>query len=36
MHLLAATPGNIDDGSEPIDLGQLLLTLYLFPLPIPK
>ena len=22
MHLLAATPGNIDDGKEPVDLGQ--------------
>ncbi len=22
MHLLAATPGNIDDGTEPVDLGQ--------------
>ncbi|MBE9476180.1 MAG: hypothetical protein IME92_03480, partial [Proteobacteria bacterium] len=22
MHLLAATPGSIDDGSEPFDLGQ--------------
>ncbi len=22
MHLLAATPGNIDDGQEPVDLGQ--------------
>lgn len=22
MHLLAATPGSIDDGSEPVDLGQ--------------
>ncbi len=22
MHLLAATPGNIDDGNEPVDLGQ--------------
>ncbi|MDG1802414.1 MAG: hypothetical protein P8H53_07920, partial [Paracoccaceae bacterium] len=22
MHLLAATPGQIDDGSEPVDLGQ--------------
>lgn len=22
MHLLAATPGNVDDGNEPVDLGQ--------------
>ena len=22
MHLLAATPGAIDDGKEPVDLGQ--------------
>ncbi|MCA8883199.1 MAG: cobaltochelatase subunit CobN, partial [Rhodobacteraceae bacterium] len=22
MHLLAATPGNLDDGAEPVDLGQ--------------
>lgn len=22
MHLLAATPGNVDDGTEPVDLGQ--------------
>ena len=22
MHLLAATPGTIDDGTEPVDLGQ--------------
>ena len=22
MHLLAATPGSIDDGTEPVDLGQ--------------
>ena len=22
MHLLAATPGSIDDGKEPVDLGQ--------------
>ncbi|MCB1349583.1 MAG: hypothetical protein KDK11_13450, partial [Maritimibacter sp.] len=22
MHLLAATPGQIDDGKEPVDLGQ--------------
>ena len=22
MHLLAATPGNVDDGAEPVDLGQ--------------
>jgi len=22
MHLLAATPGNVDDGKEPVDLGQ--------------
>ena len=22
MHLLAATPGTIDDGQEPVDLGQ--------------
>ena len=22
MHLLAATPGSVDDGNEPVDLGQ--------------
>ena len=22
MHLLAATPGQVDDGEEPVDLGQ--------------
>ena len=22
MHLLAATPGSVEDGSEPVDLGQ--------------
>ena len=22
MHLLAATPGSVDDGKEPVDLGQ--------------
>ena len=22
MHLLAATPGQVDDGKEPVDLGQ--------------